>query len=241
MSEERPVPEGWESRSRLYGVGTANDDAILADAVERIAIATDGLDSAGETAAAYEAFNFPYDDARWAVAAADQLSSCAIYGLQVLDCLGYEAPQTDTPYQPRLGRAVTDVVQLGVEVNAWLASVGRRLAWHGTTAPGSEIDLPTGPHLALVGNNAGEGLEHVFVGLSGPSHLLGGAIPVSEGGQPSKRGRGYSIQRSRYELIQRGPGQLWARRVGSVGNGRRLRGWLDIGALPLTQRCVLPA
>lgn len=206
-------------------------DQLLDDALERLATGIDGLDSAGKNATSFERFVYAYDDPAWARLAADELSSCSIAGLAVLDCLGYESPQTDTPYCPRLGRAVSDLVTLALEINRWLAEVGRAPGWFDTTQ--ADTPLPSGPYVALIGNNAGEGLEHVFVGL--------GAERIVEGGQASLFGRGYRINRGSYALDVRKPGHVWAHRTTpNPGRSRRLRGYLDLRALPFTQATTLP-
>lgn len=239
---ERPCPPGWETRSRLLPVGGPSfvNEGILRQSLRAIADKVDGLDSASpqpECQQAYEDFCFAYDRPAWRPIAADDLSACVIVCFAVLDCLGCEMPATDTPYEPRMGRAVTELVDLGADFNRWLQSVGREDAWHDTTQP--RADLPSGPAVALVGNNGSEGAEHGFVMLDGLDE--DGEAPVLEGGQASLFGRGYRISKARYDFETRAPGQVWARRLSPNPSAwRRLRGWLDLAALPYTQACVLP-
>lgn len=227
MTAERPVPLGWSSRERLYPVGgvPGGDGVILRRAVQRIADAIDGLDSCAGNAPQYEAFVFSYDPAAWRQGAADQLYSCALVGLAVLDCLGLEAPQTDTPYRPRMGQAVAAVKQAGLDVGAWVD----------TTA--IDAQLPTGPFIGLVGNNAAEGPEHVLVGLDGLDDDL--ECYVVEGGQLSKLGKGYRVAKGVYELERRDPKNVWARRIGEP-RWRRLRGYIDLESCVFSQRATLP-
>lgn len=240
---ERPVPPGWESRSRLLPVGGSSvvNEGILRQALRSIADAIDGLDSASPNAdceRAYGDFCYAYDREAWRPIASDDLSACVILVYAILDCLGCESPPTDTGYEPRMGRAVTELVAMGADFNAWLRSVGREDAWHDTTRP--DATLPTGPFVALVGNNGSEGAEHGFVGLDGLDE--GGECPVVEGGQASLFGKGYRISKATYDFEVRSPGDVWARRwTPNPGKWRRLRGYLDLAALPLTQACVLPA
>lgn len=245
MTQERPVPEGWESRERLVPIGapTFVRDAIILEACQRLADKIDGLDSESKDPVcqqAYEDFCFGYDRKAWRPIAADDLSACVIVTFAVLDCFGCEMPATDTGYEPRMGRAVTELTELGRDMNAWLRSVGREAAWHDMTIPGAE--LPRVPFVGLVGDNKSEGAEHGYIGLDGiDENNIGNVV---EGGRlttvPGKRG--FSIGKGVYEYETRAPGQVWARRKSPLPNRwRRLRGWLDIGALPLTQRATLPA
>lgn len=226
MTAERPVPDGWETRERLLPVG-AFGDAVLVRAVQKIADAIDGLDSAGPNAPSYEAFVFSYDEPSWRRGAADQLYSCALTGLALLDCLGVELPETDTPYRPRMGAAVSAVVEAGRELGAWVD----------TTA--IDAELPTGPFVALVGNNKGEGPEHVLIGLDGLDDDL--ECHVVEGGQLSTHGKGYRISKGVYEFERRDDVSVWARRIAPASNPwRRLRGYIDLSRCLLTQRATLP-
>lgn len=232
MTAERPVPPGWTSRPQLYPVGGApgGDAAILRDTLQRIATAIDGLDSAHPSAAAqraYEAFVLAHDADPWRRGGADQLSSCALVALAILECLGAASPVLGVPYQPRMGRAVADVVQVGRELGAWVD----------TTLPGAS--LPTGPFVALVGNNGSEGLEHVFVALDGLDD--DGECPVVEGGQASQYAAGYRVARGFYEIERRDDVSAWARRFSpSPGKPRRLRGYIDLEACLFTQRATVP-
>lgn len=233
---ERPVPEGWETRDRLYPVGapTFVCEQILADAVCSLADAIDGLDSAGKNAGAYEDFCFGLDRAAWRPRAADDLSACVIVIFRVLDCCGYDSSQTDTAYEPRMGKAVIEFGELGREVNAWLKSVDREAAWVDCTKP--DAPLPTGPCVALVGDNKSEGAEHGFICLDATMRR------VVEGGQASLFGRGFRISKAVYEYETRGPGQIWARRVSPKPNKwRRLRAYIDLNALPFVGPTCLPA
>lgn len=226
---ERPCPEGWEQRDRLIPIGAPELVAvqILTEAVQRIADKVDGLDSADTNHAEYEAFCFPYDKAAWAAIAADQLSSCAVFGLAVADCLGVDAPKSDKPYAPQLGLAVANVVTMGRQQNAWVDC----------TVAGAE--MPSGPFIALVGNNAGEGYEHVFVGLDGLDD--DNECRVVEGGQVSLKGKGYRIAKGVYDFETRAPGQTWCRRIAPKANSwRRLRGYVDLTRCRFDQRATLP-
>lgn len=226
---DRPVPDGWESRARLYPVGgvPGGDAVILQRAVQAIADAVDGLDSAGGSAPSYEAFVFSYDAETWRKGAADQLYSCALVGLAVLDCLGVESPQTDTPYQPRMGSAVSAVVQAGRDLGAWVD----------TTA--IDAELPSGPFIALVGDNGKGGPEHVLVGLDGLDD--DGECYVFEGGQLSLHGKGYRISKGVYEFERRESKSVWARRIAPKTNPwRELRGYIDLTACVFSQRATLP-
>lgn len=242
MTAERPVPPGWERAGRLVTPGSPSFviEGRIRDALRRIADATDGLDSCGTPAQqeAYRRFVFPYDAEAWGRIASDQLSACALVGAAVLDCLGYESEQTDTGYQQRVGRAVSDLVQLGIEADRWLESVSRPEAWVDLTSPHAE--LPDGPFVGLCGNNAGEGLEHVFVGLEGVDE--GRDCPIVEGGQLSKIGKGFRIARGVYHFDVRAPGNVWVRRTAPSANAfRRLRAVLLLDRLPYTQEATLPA
>lgn len=226
---ERPVPPGWMSRERLYPVGgvPGGDGVLLRRTVQRIADAIDGLDSCAGNAPAYEAFTFAYDPAAWRAGAADQLYSCALVGLAVLDCLGVEGPETDTPYRPRMGQAVAAVKNAGLDLHAWVD----------TTA--IDAALPTGPFVGLVGNNAAEGPEHVIVGLDGLDDDL--ECYVVEGGQLTavKGAKGFRIAKGVYEFERRDPKNVWARRIGEP-RWRRLRGYIDLEACSFTQRATVP-
>lgn len=230
---ERPVPTGWTSRERLYPVGgvPGGDGAVLRDALSRLAEATDGLDSADpklDRQRAYEAYVLPHDADPWRRAGADQLSSCALYGLSVLECLGARASTIGLPYQPRMGQAVADVVKAGLELGAWVD----------TTLP--DAPLPSGPFVALVGNNASEGLEHVLIGLDGLDD--DGECPAIEGGQPSLYAAGQRIVRGFYQVERRDDVSVWARRFSpSPNKPRRLRGYIDLEAVAFAGRAVLPA
>lgn len=230
---ERPVPPGWESRERLYPVGgvPGGDGVILRDVLDRIAGKVADLDSAHPQAAiqrAYEAFILAHDADPWRRAGADQLSSCALVALAVLECLGASSPVLGLPYQRRMGRAVADVVQVGKEQGAWVD----------TTLPGAL--LPDGPFIALVGNNAGEGAEHIFIGLEGVDG--DGECPVVEGGQPSIYAAGQRIARGFYDLTRRDDVSVWARRFSpNPGKERRLRGYIDLEACLFTQRATVPS
>lgn len=233
---ERTVLPGWVVRERLYPVGapTFVCEQLLADAVCAIGDATDGLDSEGPNAGLYETFCYGLDRPAWRARAADDLSACVIVIFRVLDCCGYDSPQTDTPYEPRMGRAVIEFGQLGREVNAWLKSVDREAAWIDMTKPGAP--MPTGPCVALFGDNGAEGAEHGVVFFDGT--MRGGF----EGGQASIHGRGYRISKAIYEYESRGPGQIWGRRVSPNPNRwRRLRSVIDLNALPFTGPTCLPA
>lgn len=225
---DRPVPPGWESRERLYPVGgvPGGDGVILRRTVQRIADAIDGLDSCAGNAPQYEAFTFSYDAAAWRAGAADQLYSCALVGLAVLDCLGVEDPGTDSPYQPRMGQAVAAVKNTGLHLGAWVDT--------------TEIDatLPAGPFVGLVGDNGKEGPEHVLVGLDGLDDDL--ECYVVEGGQLSKHGKGFRIAKGVYEFERRDPKSVWARRIGEP-RWRRLRGYIDLEACLFTQRATVPS
>lgn len=244
---ERPVPEGWATRERLCPIAapSAVCDAILSQELHAIADAVDGLDSEDPDPARqrrYEDFCFPYDKPASRPRLADDLSACVIVVFAVLDCLGYDSPQTDTAYHPRLGRAVADLVTLAKNLDAWLREVGRERAWHDATVPGSEATLPRGPFVALIGNNGSEGAEHGLVGLEGLDDDL--VAPTLEGGlltrYPKGKG-GYRIQKCAVELQIRGPGNVWVRRISPAANAwRRLRGWLDLMQVPFTQRATLP-
>lgn len=226
---ERPVPPGWMSRERLYPVGgvPGGDGVLLRRTVQRIADAIDGLDSCAGNAPAYEAFTFAYDPAAWRAGAADQLYSCALVGLAVLDCLGVEGPETDTPYRPRMGQAVAAVKNAGLDLHAWVD----------TTA--IDAALPTGPFVGLVGNNAGEGQEHVIVGLDGLDD--DGECRVVEGGQLSTHGKGFRIAKGFYKFERRDDVSVWARRISPSPNPwRRLRGYIDLEACSFTQRATVP-
>lgn len=229
---ERPCPPGWEQRERLYPVGSApgGGEAILRDALERIAGAIDGLDSASPSPSvqrAYEAFVLPHDADPWRRAGADQLSSCALVALSVLECLGAQATTIGIPYAPRLGRAVADVAQAGRELGAWVDSTG------------ADAPLPFGPFVALIGDNGGGGLEHVFVGLNGLDK--DGEARVVEGGQASLYAAGYRIATSVYQVQTRAPGQTWARRVAPKASAwRRLRGYVDLSAVDFSGPVMLP-
>ena len=123
---DRPVPEGWTTRERLYPIGapTFVCEEMLSRALEALANATDGLDSEGDNAKAYEDFCYRFDRPTWRPIAADDLSACIVYLYAVLGCLGYESPQTTTPYEPRMGKAVIEFGQLG-----WRPSVARPRTW----------------------------------------------------------------------------------------------------------------
>lgn len=228
----RPVSDGW-----LRTEAPLSPDA-LDDAVQRIAAAVGSLDSNGPTSDAYRAFVFPYDDARWGAIASDQLSSCALVGLAVLDCLGCVSRETDAPYHPRMGQAVSALVRLGLAENAVRAAQGLSPAWMDATVAG--CPAPEGPHIALVGNNANEGLEHVYVALSGVGIGGGETCGVIEGGQPSARGRGFRIARARYRLDQRAPNAIWASRPATASRARRLRGYLELSRVDYADPAVLP-
>lgn len=227
MTAERPVPPGWESRARLYPIG-GGDGVILRRTVARIADAIGGLDSAGPNQASYEAFVFSYDDETWRKGAADQLYSCALTGLALLDCLGVESPQTDTPYRPRMGSAVTAVKQAGIDLGAWV------------DATGPDAPLPTGPFVALVGDNGKGGQEHVLIGLDGLDE--DDECYAVEGGQLSQHGAGYRINKAVYEFDRRDGRSIWARRIAPQANPwRRLMGYIDLEACVFSQRATLPA
>lgn len=232
---ERPCPEGWERRERLYPVGSVpgGEAAILKDALERIATAIDGLDSASPDQSvqrAYEAFVLPHDDEKWRVRAADDFYSCALVGVSLVDCLGGEGLGADEPYEHRVGRAVTDFKQLGKDLGGWVD----------TTIAGAP--LPTGPFVGLVGNNGNEGAEHVFVGLDGLDDDQ--ECHVVEGGQPTATpgAKGYRIARGVYDFEARAPGQIWARRIAPKASAwRRLRGYVDLTACAFDGPVTLPA
>lgn len=229
---ERPCPPGWEQRERLYPVGSApgGEAAILRDALERIAKGIDGLDSASPSPSvqrAYEAFVLPHDADPWRRAGADQLSSCALVALSVLECLGAQATTIGIPYAPRLGRAVADVVQAGRELGAWVDSTR------------ADAPLPSAPIVALIGDNGAGGLEHVFIGLDGLDK--DGEVRVVEGGQASLYAAGYRIATGVYQVQTRAPGQTWCRRIAPKANTwRRLRGYVDLTRCAFTQRATLP-
>lgn len=229
---ERPCPPGWEQRERLYPVGSVpgGEAAILRDALERIAGAIDGLDSASPDAAiqrVYEAFVLPHDADPWRRAGADQLSSCALVGLSVLECLGAQASTIGIPYAPRLGRAVADVVQAGRELGAWV------------DATRADAPLPSAPFVALIGDNGAGGLEHVFIGLDGLDK--DGEVRVVEGGQASQHAAGYRIATGVYQVQARAPGQVWARRISPRASAwRRLRGYVDMSAVAFDGPATLP-
>ena len=229
---ERPCPDGWERRERLYPVGSApgGEAAILRDALDRIAGAIDGLDSASPSPAiqrAYEAFVLPHDADPWRRAGADQLSSCALVGLSVLECLGARASTIGVPYAPRLGRAVADVVQAGRDLGAWV------------DATRADAPLPSAPFVALIGDNGAGGLEHVFIGLDGLDK--DGEVRVVEGGQASLYAAGYRIATGVYQVQTRAPGQTWARRVAPKASAwRRLRGYVDLSAVDFSGTVTLP-
>ncbi|MBP9863232.1 MAG: hypothetical protein KBD62_35125 [Kofleriaceae bacterium] len=226
---ERPVPPGWTSRERLYPVGgvPGGDGAILRSFVAGFADRVDGLDSAGPNAATYEELLFAYDDPAWRKRAADELYSCARLGCVLLDCAGADVPLLRLPYQPRMGQAVADVVAAGRALGAWVD----------TTVAGAE--LPTGPFVGLVGNNAGEGQEHVIVGLDGLDD--DGECRVVEGGQLSTHGKGFRIAKGFYEFERRDDVSVWARRISPSPNPwRRLRGYIDLEACLFTQRATVP-
>jgi hypothetical protein len=94
-----------------------------------------------------------------------------------------------------------------------------------------------------VGNNGSEGTEHGYIGLSGPDAEREGAFDVVEGGQLSRHGKGFSIQLAEYVIHDRGPaqpGHWWAGRS-TARTQRRLQGYIDLTAVPYTQRAQLPA
>ena len=229
----RAVPPGWEQRERLYPVGSApgGDEAILRDALGRIAKGIDGLDSASPSPSvqrAYEAFVLPHDADPWRRAGADQLSSCALVGLSVMECLGARASTIGIPYAPRLGRAVADVVQAGRELGAWV------------DATQADAPSPSGPFVALIGDNGAGGLEHVFIGLDGLDK--DGEARVVEGGQASLHAAGYRIATGVYQVQTRGPGNTWARRISPRASAwRRLRGYVDLSAVDFSGAVTLPA
>lgn len=229
---ERPCPPGWEQRERLIPIGSApgGDEAILRDALGRIAKGIDGLDSASPDAAiqrAYEAFVLPHDADPWRRAGADQLSSCALVALSVLECLGATATTIGIPYAPRLGRAVADVVQAGRELGAWV------------DATRADAPSPSGPFVALIGDNGAGGLEHVFIGLDGLDK--DGEVRVVEGGQASLYAAGYRIATGVYQVQTRAPGQVWARRISPKASAwRRLRGYVDLSACAFDGPATLP-
>lgn len=240
MSTERPLAPGWERVGRLCPIGAPSFvcEERLRTALRLIAGRIDGLDSAGKNQDEYRAFTFAYDDVAWGTVASDQLSACSLVGLAVLDCLGAESDETDTGYQKRIGRAVSDLVNLGLKEDVWLASVGRPEAWVDMTLP--DAQLPDGPFLGLCGNNRGEGLEHVFVGLEGVDE--DGDAPVVEGGRASTKGAGFAIGTGIYSFEVRAPGHVWVRRVSAPSSSfRRLRAVLLLEHVAFTQDATLPA
>lgn len=232
----RELLDGWIGREAFAQGedGSPADRDELAQVLGRLAGGIAGLSSNGPSSEAYRRFVFPYDVAAWGRIASDQLSSCALVGLAVLDCLGYEARETDAPYQPRMGRAVADFVRIGLAANARRATLGATPAWHDVTRAG--CPLPEGPHIALVGNNASEGPEHVYVALSGAG--LEEAFEVVEGGQLNASGGGFRIARSRYTLVRRSADQVWAGRLGA--GKRRLRGFLELARLVYPATISMP-
>lgn len=213
---ERPFPEGWTQRDRLLPIGGFSD-LVLCSACDAFADEVDGYDSCDPaTEAKYEALLFSYDNATWRKAAADQLYSCALTGLALLDCFGAETPGTDTPYRPRMGQAVGAVKQAGKDLGGW------------TTAG----DPHANPSIILVGDNtAAHGAEHVII-WTGSQWV--------EGGQVSERGKGYRISKAVYQTTPRADG-FWMRRSSPNPNSwRKVMGWIDLTLCLWTQRATLP-
>ena len=213
---DRPVPEGWTTRERLLPIGGFSD-LVLRAACDAVADEIDCYDSCDPaTEAKYEALLFSYDSEAWRKAASDQLYSCALTGLALLDCFGAETPGTDAPYRPRMGQAVSAVKQAGIDVGAWL----------------SKGDPHANPSIILVGDNtAKHGIEHVII-WTGSQWV--------EGGQLSRHGKGFRISKAVYEVQER-PDGTWMRRTSPNPNAwRKVMGWIDLSLCSWTQRATLP-
>lgn len=180
----------------------------------------------------------PHDPLEAAVAYLRKRSTCALFGRAVMRLLGHEAPELEQPYLPRDGLAVNDVVRLGQRAGAWRTPDGAELPPHGSIVLIGSM-LPGGrPDPAYVRGTGAT--EHVLVvttlwmGVDGDSRL--GSV---DGGQP---GVEYRTRR----LVWTGR-ELWLGHTehgeGADGRplvGRRVVGWVDVGALPTTREAYVP-
>jgi len=229
MTGERPVPLGWSSRPQLYPVGgvPGGDGVILRRAVQSIADRVDGYDSGNPaTERLYEAFVFSYDPDAVRRAMADSMYACALVSGALCDCLGAEGAGADSAYAGRIGRAVTDVKQLGIDTGAWVDM--------------TEIDapLPSGPACVLMGDNGpkngAEHWENLLEGLDedGEAHTFGGG---------RKTAKGYGISKAVYQFERRDPKGVLARAIAPGASAwRRVMGYINLEACQFTQRATLP-
>lgn len=229
MTAERPVPAGWVSRPSLYPVGGApgGDAAILRDTVQRIADEMDGAFSGDpQTERKLEAFLFSYDKPATAKAMADAMYNCALTSGALCDCLGAVGTGADSAYAKRIGHAVADVKQLGIDMGAWVDLTV-------VDAP-----LPSGPACVLMGDNGRQGAEHwenLLEGVDddGEAHTFGGG---------RKTAKGYGITKAVYQFERRDPKSVWARRIAPTADPwRRVMGYIDLEACVFSQRATVPA
>lgn len=219
--------EGWR-QERVEGPGTLSEVAETRRrrAVCAIAPAFAPLDNGPK----YRWLLYPHDTEKNAKDFAASQLSCALFGGAVLRLAGADERELDIPYANQLGEAVTIIERIA----------RRHGAWRDSGASGS----PQPGDVAIIGYNrlaswsrGGSPKEfHVLV-VTGTN---GSGLWSVDGGQPGIR----EVERF---IVRPGPRELWlgdpSKGIAADGRpakGRRVYGWLDLGAFPLPREAWLP-
>lgn len=162
---------------------------------------------------------FPHDDGVTAARFSVGMSSCALFALACWRAVGLPHPYLSQPYASRIGRAVSDVVEIARSCGAWR---GHDETLSSGLCAGDVILMGPPEHVAVVTSVDPRGGVVTY-----------GAV---EGGQVSIYG--YAIGRGDYALVTSPGGQPWVKSVhppahslAHPSTGRRLVGSASLAAL----------
>ncbi len=234
-----PTREGWaQVKTEPMALPTdqwpAHKRRLFGGAVQGF----DGWGAWGELDA-FAVLLYPYDRLPWARLGAKQQSHCALWGCAALRLAGADEAELWAPYEKR-NDAVTVLERIGRRRGAW-----RVPGLDGEPGAGCIVrigaQLPDGqadPRYVR-GTRAG---EHVTcLTLVGPDDRVHGV----DGGQVDEHGSPALLLRTR--RVVRVNGELWyghtAHGLDARGYplvGRRVAGWLDVGAMALPRDAYVP-